>query len=181
MLCIALRTMEETNLTIRLKVDGKLHVLGSSDPRITLLDALREHLGITGPKKGCDHGQCGACTVRVNGRRINACLSLAVSHEDDEIETVHSLETEGGLHVLQDAFIELDAFQCGFCTAGQLCSARALLDEVANGEPSVLTDGELTRPLSKHEIRERMSGNLCRCGAYAHIVDAIASVLASHE
>ncbi|MEI9898552.1 MAG: 2Fe-2S iron-sulfur cluster-binding protein [Chthoniobacter sp.] len=129
------------------------------DPRVTLLDALREHLTLTGTKKGCDHGQCGACTVLVNGRRINSCLSLAVTHEGDEITTIEGLAKGEELHPVQAAFLEHDGFQCGYCTPGQICSAVALLQEGHAG-----SDGE---------IREWMSGNICRCGAYPNIVAAI--------
>jgi xanthine dehydrogenase YagT iron-sulfur-binding subunit len=147
------------------------------DPRVTLADFLREQLGLTGTKVGCDHGQCGACTVLVNGRRIAACLSLAVTHEGDQITTIEGLVApDGTLHPVQAAFLEHDALQCGFCTPGQICAAVALLDEVAEGEPSVVTaDRARLGPidLTDEEIRERMSGNLCRCGAYANIVAAV--------
>jgi len=162
---------------VKLQIDGQDHDLGDLDPRTTLLDALRERLGLMGTKKGCDHGQCGACTVLVNGRRINSCLALAVMHEGDAITTVAGLEADDGTpSALQEAFMEHDAFQCGYCTAGQLCSATSLLREVKRGEPSVLTPmgAELSlSELSDDEIRERMSGNLCRCGAYANIVAAV--------
>jgi xanthine dehydrogenase YagT iron-sulfur-binding subunit len=146
------------------------------DPRVTLLDLLREHLGLTGAKKGCDHGQCGACTVLVNGRRINACLTLAVACAGDDIVTVEGLAHDDALHPLQAAFIERDALQCGYCTPGQLCSAVAMLDEIRAGGISAVTPNvRLDEPiaLTDDEIRERMSGNLCRCGAYPNIVDAI--------
>jgi xanthine dehydrogenase YagT iron-sulfur-binding subunit len=143
---------------VHLKINGKVHVL-EIDPRVTLLDALRERLNLTGSKKGCDHGQCGACTVLVNGRRINSCLSFAVTHEGDEITTIEGLANGEELHPVQAAFIEHDGFQCGYCTPGQICSAVALLKE-----GHAKTDGE---------IREWMSGNLCRCGAYPNIVAAI--------
>jgi xanthine dehydrogenase YagT iron-sulfur-binding subunit len=147
------------------------------DPRTTLLDALREHLKLTGTKKGCDHGQCGACTVLVNGVRINACLSLAVMHDGDKITTIEGLGTPDALHPMQQAFLEHDAYQCGYCTPGQICSAVGMLDEAAAGLPSHAT-GDLTAPvaLSGDEIRERMSGNICRCSAYPQIVAAIESV-----
>ena len=147
------------------------------DPRTTLLDALREHLKLTGTKKGCDHGQCGACTVLVNGVRINACLSLAVMHDGDKITTIEGLGTPDALHPMQQAFLEHDAYQCGYCTPGQICSAVGMLDEAAAGLPSHAT-GNLTAPiaLSGDEIRERMSGNICRCSAYPQIVAAIESV-----
>ncbi|SFU89227.1 (2Fe-2S)-binding protein [Pseudoduganella namucuonensis] len=162
---------------VRLNINGKEHSL-SLEPRVTLLDALRESLGMTGTKKGCDRGQCGACTVLVNGRRVNACLSLAVMHEGDEVLTIEGLAMEGELSPLQAAFIEHDAFQCGYCTPGQICSATALLAEVRAGEASAVTP-DVRRAVSAwtdDEIRERMSGNLCRCGAYPNIVAAIRSV-----
>lgn len=147
------------------------------DPRTTLLDALREHLHLTGSKKGCDHGQCGACTVLVNGVRINACLSLAVQHEGDEILTIEGIGQPGNLHPLQIAFLEQDAFQCGYCTPGQICSALGMLEEALEGLPSQATldlAGEVV--LSDAEIRERMSGNICRCSAYPQIISAIRKV-----
>jgi xanthine dehydrogenase YagT iron-sulfur-binding subunit len=143
---------------VQFKINGQAHAL-ELDPRVTLLDALRERLNLTGSKKGCDHGQCGACTVLVNGRRINSCLSLAVAHEGDEITTIEGLANGDKLHPVQAAFIEQDGFQCGYCTPGQICSAVALLKE-----GHAKTDGD---------IREWMSGNLCRCGAYPNIVAAI--------
>lgn len=161
---------------MKLTVNGDVHDL-ELDPRTSLLDALREHLHMTGTKKGCDHGQCGACTVLVGGRRINACLALAVMHEGDEITTVEGLATsEHELHPLQKAFMECDAFQCGYCTSGQLCSSYALLAELERGEPSVVTPEDTEPQPTDEEIRERMSGNLCRCGAYVNIVEAVASV-----
>lgn len=144
------------------------------DPRVTLLDALREHLHLTGSKKGCDHGQCGACTVLVNGRRINSCLSLAVMHDGDNVTTIEGLGTPAKLHPMQAAFIKHDGFQCGYCTPGQICSAVAMLGEIKEGIPShVSADllGEMSA--SEEEVRERMSGNLCRCAAYANIVAAV--------
>jgi xanthine dehydrogenase YagT iron-sulfur-binding subunit len=149
-------------------VNGVEHVL-DLDPRTTLLDALREHLGLTGAKKGCDHGQCGACTVLLDGRRVNSCLILAISQPDAAVTTIEGL----GPHPLQRSFMEHDGFQCGYCTPGQICSAAGMLDEVADGWPSAVTTGEVP-VLDDAEIRERMSGNLCRCGAYANIVPAIA-------
>jgi xanthine dehydrogenase YagT iron-sulfur-binding subunit len=144
------------------------------DPRTTLLDALRERLDLKGSKKGCDHGQCGACTVLVNGTRINACLSLAVSHEGDEITSIEGLGDPENLHPLQAAFLEHDAFQCGYCTPGQICSALGMLNEVAQGWPSHADPQVAATPaLSDEEIRERMSGNICRCSAYPQIVAAI--------
>ncbi|HEU5191183.1 MAG TPA: 2Fe-2S iron-sulfur cluster-binding protein [Methylomirabilota bacterium] len=147
------------------------------DPRVTLLDFLREALGLTGTKMGCDHGQCGACTVLVNGRRVNACLTLAVTVDGDQVTTVEGLAgPDGRLHPVQAAFLEHDAYQCGYCTPGQLCSAAGLLEEVALGEPSAVTpalDRIADVELTDDEIRERMSGNLCRCGAYTNIVAAV--------
>lgn len=158
---------------VRLTVNGTAHDL-MIDPRVSLLDLLRENLSMTGSKKGCDHGQCGACTVIVNGRRINSCLSLALAHEGDEVTTIEGMGDEGALSPLQRAFVKHDAFQCGYCTPGQICSATALLDELKRGEPSVVTKDKVE--LIDEEIRERMSGNLCRCGAYNNIVDAILEV-----
>jgi len=156
-------------------INGQSHQV-EADIRTTLLDLLREHLSLTGSKKGCDHGQCGACTVLVNGRRINACLTLAVMHQDDDIVTIEGLGTPTALHPLQDAFVRHDGFQCGYCTPGQICSAVGMLDEVAKGWPSHVS-ADLTDPaFSDDEIRERMSGNLCRCSAYPNIVDAIREV-----
>jgi xanthine dehydrogenase YagT iron-sulfur-binding subunit len=149
------------------------------EPQVTLLDALREHLSLRGSKKGCDHGQCGACTVLVDGRRINSCLTLAVMHEGDAITPVEGLGQPDQLGPVQAAFVEHDAFQCGYCTPGQICSATALLAEMAAGAPSAVTpDLHLLQPVrfSNDEIRERMSGNLCRCGAYPNIVAAIREV-----
>ncbi|MFW2851508.1 2Fe-2S iron-sulfur cluster-binding protein [Sphingomonas sp. TX0543] len=149
------------------------------DIRTSLLDLLREHLGLTGSKKGCDHGQCGACTVLVDGRRINACLTLAVMHQDDDITTIEGIGTIDNLHPLQAAFIRHDGYQCGYCTPGQICSAVGMLDEVARGWPSHVS-GDLSGPvLDDDEISERMSGNLCRCSAYPNIVDAIREVHAA--
>ncbi|MBJ7409683.1 MAG: 2Fe-2S iron-sulfur cluster binding domain-containing protein [Phenylobacterium sp.] len=147
------------------------------DPRTTLLDALREHLLLTGTKKGCDHGQCGACTVLVNGVRINACLSLAVAHDGDEVTTIEGLGTPEHLHPMQQAFLTHDAYQCGYCTPGQICSAVGMLREVEAGLPSHATrDVRADAVLDGEEIRERMSGNICRCSAYPQIVAAIAAV-----
>ena len=158
------------------EVEVSLRVNGVSrtqriDPRTSLLDLLRERLGLTGSKKGCDHGQCGACTVLIDGRRANACLALAVAQEGADVNTIEGLGGDGALHPLQDAFIRHDAFQCGYCTPGQLCSAAGLLTEPG---PSAITE-DLTAdpPLTPGEVRERMSGNLCRCGAYVNIVRAI--------
>jgi len=162
---------------ISLTVNGQPHQL-ELDPRTSLLDALREHLHLTGTKKGCDHGQCGACTVLINGRRINSCLTLAVMHDVDDIVTIEGLGAPEALHPLQSAFIELDAFQCGYCTPGQICSAVGMLAEAKAGWPSHVTSdvasGQIA--LSDAEIRERMSGNICRCAAYPNIVAAIRAV-----
>ena len=144
------------------------------EPRITLLDFLRRDLGLTGSKKGCDHGQCGACTVIVNGIRINSCLTLAAMHEGDSVTTIEGLGTPEDPSPLQRAFVDHDGFQCGYCTPGQICSATAMLEELANDWPSDASDDlEGKIEISGEEIRERMSGNLCRCGAYANIVAAI--------
>jgi len=163
---------------VTLKVNGTEHIL-NIEPRVTLLDALRERLNLTGSKKGCNHGQCGACTVLINGERINSCLALAIMHEGDEITTIEGLATGDELHAMQAAFVNNDGFQCGYCTSGQICSAVALLDEIEAGQASTVTDlEEIANPnasieLTDTEIRERMSGNLCRCGAYPHIVAAV--------
>jgi xanthine dehydrogenase YagT iron-sulfur-binding subunit len=151
----------------------ELHI----DNRTTLLDALREHLHLTGTKKGCDHGQCGACTVLVEGRRINSCLTLAVMHDGDEITTIEGLGQPGNLHPMQAAFVQHDGFQCGYCTPGQICSAVAVLEEIKANIPSHVTE-DLTEQAvnTPAEIRERMSGNICRCGAYSNIVDAVTEV-----
>ncbi|MFD2418340.1 2Fe-2S iron-sulfur cluster-binding protein [Amycolatopsis pigmentata] len=156
---------------IRLRVNGAGEAL-DVDPRVSLLDALRERLGLTGPKKGCDQGACGACTVLADGVRINSCLALAVQYADREITTIEGIE-----HPLQEAFVKHDGFQCGYCTSGQICSAIGMLAEHKDGTPSAVTDDEdEPEALSEEEIRERMSGNLCRCGAYNGIVEAIAEV-----
>ena len=162
-------------------VNGKPHAL-ELDTRTTLLDALREHLRLTGTKKGCDHGQCGACTVIVDGRRINSCLSPAVMHEGDASTTIEGLGTPDNMHPMQAAFVKHDGYQCGYCTPGQICSAVAVLDEIRAGIPSHAT-GDIagTPAMSADEIRERMSGNLCRCGAYSNIVEAIAEVAARRK
>jgi xanthine dehydrogenase YagT iron-sulfur-binding subunit len=160
---------------LRLRINGTEHEL-TIDTRTSLLDLLREHLDLTGAKKGCDHGQCGACTILIDGRRANACLALAVAHDGADITTVEGLAGADGdeLHPLQEAFIEHDAFQCGYCTPGQLCSASGMLAEFREGWPSAVTPAGDQIELTEAEIRERMSGNLCRCGAYANIVPAIA-------
>lgn len=147
------------------------------DPRTTLLDLLRENLKLTGTKKGCDHGQCGACTVIVNGRRINSCLSLALMHQGDECTTIEGLGEPDQLHEVQSAFIKHDAFQCGYCTPGQICSSVAVMDEIKRGVPShVMADVAAQPGFTETEVRERMSGNICRCGAYSNILDAIMDV-----
>ncbi|MDB5727114.1 MAG: (2Fe-2S)-binding protein [Noviherbaspirillum sp.] len=159
---------------VSLRINGKTYDL-SLEPRVTLLDALREVIGLSGAKKGCDRGQCGACTVLVNGRRINSCLTLAIMEEGKDITTIEGLAQGDALHPLQEAFLEHDAFQCGYCTPGQLCSAAALLDEVRAGTASAVTPDvrAASVALTDDEIRERMSGNICRCGAYPNIVSAI--------
>jgi xanthine dehydrogenase YagT iron-sulfur-binding subunit len=156
------------------KVNGREYAL-ELDPRQTLLDVLRERLDLTGTKKGCDHGQCGACTVLIDGRRVNACLALAVMHEGDEITTIEGVGAIGALHPLQAAFVECDGFQCGYCTPGQICSTIGMLGEVRAGEPSNVTPDIASQEieLSDAEIRERMSGNICRCAAYPNILVAI--------
>jgi xanthine dehydrogenase YagT iron-sulfur-binding subunit len=174
-----------TGVACALTINGQLHEL-DLEPRITLLDLLRERLQFTGSKKGCDHGQCGACTVLVNGSRIVSCLSLAVSLDGSKITTIEGLSDGENLHPMQSAFIEHDAFQCGFCTSGQICSAVAMLEEARTGQPSAVTIARLPQTgvanaapdnaqalLDAEEIRERMSGNICRCGAYPNIVAAI--------
>ena len=167
------RPMSIPSIPVTLRINGETHAL-SLDPRVTLLDALREHLHLTGSKKGCDQGQCGACTVMVNGRRINSCLSLAVMHEGDDIVTIEGLGTPEKLHPMQRAFVEHDGFQCGYCTPGQIMASVAVLEEIATGVPSYVTaDLDAGPHLSDEEIRERMSGNLCRCSAYPNIIAAI--------
>jgi len=160
-------------MPVQLTVNGQSHDL-TLDSRTTLLDALREYLRLTGSKKGCDHGQCGACTVLVNGRRINSCLTLAVMHPGDEIVTIEGLGEPERLHPMQAAFLEHDGFQCGYCTPGQICSAVGVLAEAKAGWPSVVTADLTQSPqLNEHEISERMSGNICRCAAYPNIRAAI--------
>jgi xanthine dehydrogenase YagT iron-sulfur-binding subunit len=160
----------------RLCINGTDYDL-EHDPRTTVLDALRNHLGLNGTKKGCDHGQCGACTVLINGRRINSCLTLACMHDGDQIVTIEGLGEPGSLSALQAAFVTHDGFQCGYCTPGQICSATAMLEEAKAGWPSHVS-GSLSDEvaLTDEEISERMSGNLCRCSAYSNIVDAIRDV-----
>jgi len=160
-------------------VNGEARVL-ELDTRTTLLDALREHLHLTGSKKGCDHGQCGACTVIVDGRRINSCLSLAVMHDGDSITTIEGLGTPEHLHPLQVAFVKHDGYQCGYCTPGQICSAIAAIAEIDAGIPSHVSADLTAHPLfTPAELRERMSGNICRCGAYSNIIEAITEVAGS--
>ena len=163
-------------MPVAFKVNGKLQTL-TVDTRTTLLDALREHLHLTGTKKGCDHGQCGACTVLVNGTRINSCLSLALQHEGDAVTTIEGLGAPERLHPMQAAFVKHDGYQCGYCTPGQICSAVGVLDEIGRGEPSHAQADITARPRATNaELRERMSGNICRCGAYSNIAEAIADV-----
>lgn len=161
---------------VSLTMNGSSHAL-QLDTRTTLLDVLREHLHLTGSKKGCDHGQCGACTVIVGGRRVVSCLTLAVMHEGDNITTIEGLGTPDNMHPMQAAFVKHDGYQCGYCTPGQICSAVAVIDEVKAGIPSHVT-ADLNAPaqLTNAELRERMSGNICRCGAYSNIAEAIAEV-----
>lgn len=160
---------------VTLTVNGQDHQL-TLDPRVTLLDALREHLHLTGSKKGCDHGQCGACTVLVSGERLNSCLSLAVMHSGDDITTIEGLGRPAELHPMQAAFIECDGFQCGYCTPGQIMSAVATLDEIERGIPSHITANLMDVQYSDLEVRERMSGNICRCAAYPNIIAAVRQV-----
>jgi xanthine dehydrogenase YagT iron-sulfur-binding subunit len=163
-------------MPVSLEVNGHRHTL-QLDPRTTLLDTLRDHLQLTGTKKGCDHGQCGACTVIVNGHRINSCLSLALQHNGDRITTIEGLGTPDRLHPMQAAFVKHDGFQCGYCTPGQICSAVAVLAEIKAGIPSHVSR-DLVAPMraTNIELRERMSGNICRCGAYSNIAEAITEV-----
>ncbi|MBV1691467.1 aldehyde dehydrogenase iron-sulfur subunit [Novosphingobium sp. G106] len=161
---------------VRLTVNGTPQDL-EVDTRTTLLDLLREHLKLTGTKKGCDHGQCGACTVLVNGTRINSCLTLAVQHGGDSVTTIEGLGTPGKLHPMQAAFIKHDGYQCGYCTPGQICSAVAVLREIEAGVPSHAQSDVTQRPAATNaEMRERMSGNICRCGAYSNILEAMTDV-----
>ena len=167
--------------TVTLRVNGRDATL-TIDNRTTLLDALREHLQLNGTKKGCDHGQCGACTVIVDGRRINSCLTLAVMHPGAEVTTIEGLGTPASLHPMQRAFVRHDAYQCGYCTPGQVCSSVAAIDELTRGIPSHVTADLGTRPLlSVDELRERMSGNICRCGAYSNIIEAMLDVAAKRS
>jgi xanthine dehydrogenase YagT iron-sulfur-binding subunit len=162
-------------MPVALSVNGKAETL-TLDPSVTLLDALREHLHLTGSKKGCDHGQCGACTVIVNGRRINSCLTLAVMHEGDEVTTIEGLGSPEMLHPMQAAFVKHDGFQCGYCTPGQICSSVAMLGEIQAGIPSHVSEDLMRVGFSDAEVRERMSGNICRCAAYPNIIAAIREV-----
>ena len=165
-----------TLMKVSLEVNGKHREL-ELDTRTTLLDALREHLQLTGTKKGCDHGQCGACTVIVDGTRINSCLSLAVMHQGDKVTTIEGLGTPEHLHPMQAAFVKHDGYQCGYCTPGQICSAVAVLAEIKAGIPSHASASLTERPqVTNDEMRERMSGNICRCGAYSNILEAMTEV-----
>jgi len=166
--------MADELMTVVLRVNGTTHSV-PIEPRVSLLDALRDRLQLMGTKKGCDQGACGACTVLVDGERINSCLTFAVQYEDRDIRTIEGLSEDGQLHPVQRAFIEQDGFQCGYCTPGQICSAVAMLAEWRNGMPSALTSSDALGPadLNEDELRERMSGNLCRCGAYVGIRQAI--------
>ncbi|MBB4222774.1 aldehyde dehydrogenase iron-sulfur subunit PaoA [Variovorax sp. 375MFSha3.1] len=175
----AAATAGGSRMKLSLNVNGTAQAL-DLDTRTTLLDALREHLHLTGTKKGCDHGQCGACTVIVDGRRINSCLTLAVMHDGGQVTTIEGLGTPQNMHPLQAAFVRHDGYQCGYCTPGQICSAVGVIDEVRRGVPSHVSADLTARPiLSAEELRERMSGNICRCGAYSNIVDAITEVAGS--
>lgn len=166
--------------TLTLTINKRDYEFDNLDTRTTVLDVCRQHLQITGPKKGCDHGQCGACTILINGRRVNSCLTLAVMHEGDEITTIEGIGMPESLSALQQAFNDHDAFQCGYCTPGQICSATALIEEVKQNWPSYVT-ADLKNPdgLLIQEIAERMSGNICRCSAYPNIIKAISQVLES--
>ena len=175
----AVQPPSSSSVPLALRVNGKSHAL-QVDPRTTLLDLLREQMALPGTKKGCDHGQCGACTVLINGRRINSCLALALSYDGAEVTTIEGLARGDELHPMQAAFIKHDGFQCGYCTSGQICSAVGMLREAEQGAPSHVT-ADVRRtgpvaPLSDAEIRERMSGNICRCGAYPGIVAAVREV-----
>ena len=172
----ATRTDEPVLVTVTFTVNGQRRAL-ELDTRTSLLDAAREHLHLTGSKKGCDHGQCGACTMIVDGRRINACLTLAIMHQGAEITTIEGLGQPDHLHPMQAAFVKHDGYQCGYCTPGQICSGVAVLEEIKAGIPSHVTaDLAATPQVTEAEIRERMSGNICRCGAYSNIVEAMTEV-----
>ena len=171
------RAKNDVRVDVSLTVNGSIRTF-SVEPRTTLLDALRDELGLTGPKKSCDRGECGACTVHIDGRRVLSCMTLAAMHDGQRITTIEGLENNGTLHLVQEMFIEHDGFQCGFCTSGQIMSAVAMIEEAEAGWPSAATE-DVTRPfriedLSPAEIRERMSGNLCRCSCYPNIVAAVA-------
>ncbi|MET0332604.1 MAG: 2Fe-2S iron-sulfur cluster-binding protein [Dyella sp.] len=165
---------------MKFTINGHTHH-AEPDVRTSVLDLLREHLGLTGSKKGCDHGQCGACTVLINGRRVNSCLTLAVMHQEDDIVTIEGLGSVDELHPMQAAFLAHDGFQCGYCTPGQICSAVGMLDEARKGWPSHVSADLQAVALTGSEISERMSGNICRCSAYPHIVEAIAEVARESE
>lgn len=168
--------LPEASMPLSLNINGAVRNL-ELDTRTTLLDALRDHLHLTGTKKGCDHGQCGACTVIVDGQRINSCLTLAVMHEGSTVTTIEGLGTPDNLHPMQAAFIKHDGYQCGYCTPGQICSAVAVLDEIKAGVPSHASASLTAAPqISEADLRERMSGNICRCGAYSNIVEAVIEV-----
>lgn len=174
-------THEDARVPVSMMVNGRVRTL-SVEPRTTLLDALRDELGLTGTKKACDRGECGACTVHVDGRRVLACMTLTAIQDGKRITTIEGLERDGNLHPIQTAFIEHDGFQCGFCTSGQIMSAVAMIEEAKAGWPSAATT-DVARPftiadLSAAEIRERMAGNLCRCACYPNIVDAVAQAAA---
>src|SRR5690349_18541665 len=174
------QTQSDVRMDVRMTVNGSLRTL-KVEPRTTLLDALRDELALTGPKKSCDRGECGACTVHIEGRRVLSCMTLAAMHDGQQIATIEGLARDGQLHPLQEAFIEHDGFQCGFCTSGQIMSAIAMIEEAKAGWPSAATT-DVTKPftladLSEAEIRERMSGNLCRCACYPNIVDAVAEAM----
>ncbi|NYI02744.1 aldehyde dehydrogenase iron-sulfur subunit PaoA [Cupriavidus plantarum] len=165
-----------TETSFSLTVNGQLRTL-RLDNRTTLLDALREHLHLTGTKKGCDHGQCGACTVLVDGKRINSCLTLAVMNEGVNVTTIEGLGTQKRMHPMQLAFLKHDGYQCGYCTPGQICSAVGMLGEIKSGVPSHVSADLMSKPaVTTEELRERMSGNICRCGAYSNIIEAVSSV-----
>lgn len=176
MAAAAVPQKQPSMVAVSFEVNGQPRTM-TLDTRTTLLDALRENLRLTGTKKGCDHGQCGACTVLVEGKRINSCLSLAVMHEGDKVTTIEGLGTPDHLHPMQAAFIKHDGFQCGYCTPGQICSAIAVLDEIRAGIPSHVSASLTARPKpTTTEMRERMSGNICRCGAYSNISEAMVDV-----
>jgi len=171
------RAQSDVRMEVSMTVNGSLRTL-KVEPRTTLLDVLRDELGLTGPKKSCDRGECGACTVHIDGRRILSCMTLAAMHDGQRITTIEGIESNGSLHAVQEMFIEYDGFQCGFCTSGQIMSAVTVIEEAAAGWPSAATE-DVTKPftiedLSPAEIRERMSGNLCRCSCYPNIVAAVA-------